>query len=143
MVKTNNAHAPDKLIYRWFPALFSHTAALQGTTETEAMRKGQGLLSKEQFAEALRVGEIEILGLPNECYALITWGFSDHGKMMTILTVCAKMEHCAEALAALESAAVDREAKVIISIGHAGWRRLVQAQGFETWPLLGMKKVLP
>lgn len=108
----------------------------------EALRHGHGLLSREVFTHALQLGEMEVLLLSGGFAALVTWGECEDGLTMNVLTVTGTLDQAKEAFGALELAARHSEAAQIISIGHPGWQRLVEALGYQTDLRLCMRKLL-
>lgn len=136
--------ASARPIPTWNWLTYQKAAALAegGQWQLEELRKGHGLLSRELFANALRVGDMEVLLLPGSFVALITWGECEAGLTMNVLTVAGSLEHAADAFTMLEQAARHAEAQQIISIGHPGWRKLVESLGYTTHTRLCMHKVL-
>lgn len=128
--------------WRWLDHDQAGDLADAGAPVTEALRAGQGLMTCEAFARALRAGSMEVLLLPGHMAALITWGMCPDGLTMNVLTVTGSVGAAREAFIQLELAARHSEAKQIISIGHPGWRRLVESIGYETNPRLFMRKLL-
>lgn len=128
----------------WHWLSFDQAAQLAAdrSAVTEALRAGHGLLSRELFVNALQIGEIEILLLPGGFAALCTWGECDEGLTLNVLTVTGTLEHARLAFEVLEIAARHSEAAQIISIGHPGWRALVESIGYTTNMRLFMRKVL-
>jgi hypothetical protein len=109
----------------------------------EALRIAHGILSPTQFITAIQHGEMEIWSLPREAYALIAWGVCAEGETCNILTVTGDMaEAGAVGLAAIESLARARGAKVIITVARHGWAPLFKAHGYEITPKILAKKVL-
>lgn len=134
--------ASSKPIPTWQWLSYESAAAMADTVQFEQLRKGHGLLSRELFINALRVGDMEVLLLPGDFLALVTWGECEAGLTMNVLTVTGDLAHASYAFEMLEQAARHAEAQQIISIGHPGWRRMVEALGYTTHTRLCMHKVL-
>jgi hypothetical protein len=108
----------------------------------EALRVGHGLLSVQQFVDALRAGDMEVYSLPNNCYALMQYGYSEQGRVANILTTVGSMEHAREALRSIEMIAKRNGADVIMSVGHPGWTKLVASEGYTVTRRILMEKTL-
>lgn len=128
--------------WRWLSFDEAAQLAADAHAVTEALRLGHGLLNREVFTNALRFGEMEVLLLPGGFAALVTWGECDDGFTMNVLTVTGRMDQAREAFEVLERVARHSEAQQIISIGHPGWRRLVESIGYTTHTRLCMRKLL-
>lgn len=128
--------------YAWVEPEVAAAAARAKDATAEALLTGHGLLDREEFVRLLSTGEIEIIIFRNQCAALVTWGQSAEGKLLNILTSSGEINACAVALDYLEQAAKDSGAKVIASVGHPGWARIMKQKGYDLKPRLFMRKVL-
>jgi hypothetical protein len=108
----------------------------------ERLRTGHSLLSPAQFAAALYASDLEVLLFENECAVLCSWGYMRYGYTCSILTVHCNTEQAEYLLPLLETAVRTRGGKAMISVGHAGWSRLVKRHGFIVKPCVFMEKVL-
>lgn len=122
--------------------MLASRAANQLHPKMEALRLGHSLFTSEQFCTALFNQELSVLALPDDCAVLMQWGECKDGKVFNILTVCGDVAHFENAYTALEEAAVAAGADVIISVGRSGYRKMMQAKGYEVEPCILMKKVL-
>lgn len=118
------------------------TAAAITADELEQLRLGHGLLSPQQFRNALLMHDIEIWPLPHRQFALMAWGDSADGRVANILTTVGSMEHAADGLREIEYLAKTWGARAVMSVGRPGWTRLVQDMGYTVAPCILMKKVL-
>lgn len=109
---------------------------------TEALRIGHGFLDHLQFVHLLQLGELQIIAFPNKTAALVTCGDSAEGRVLNILTVQGNIKECEESIPYLEDAARETGCKLIISIGSAGWARVMKRQGYDIQKRLLMRKVL-
>lgn len=133
----------DELMFHWLRPERAARAALAKHPIMEALRNSHGLLDLDLFASALACGDMEIVGLPAECAALIEWGESEHGKTMNILTVyCKNTQDAEQALTTLEAAARQNDARAIVSVGHPLWKKIVKQHGYQVKSCILMKKVL-
>ena len=107
----------------------------------EALRKGQDLLSVDQFANALADGSQEIL-MTSFGFALIGWGETAVGKTMNILTVKTEMENADIGMHEIEAAAYERGARAIIAMGRHGWTDFLKKHGYTTQPIIVARKEL-
>lgn len=111
----------------------------------EPLRIGHGLLSREQFLHMLMDGTFEIWRLPHNSYALISWGECEHGKTCNIMTTHATIENTQtieDGMAAIERIARERGARVVITVGRPGYKRVALNRGYTVTPCVLMKKVL-
>jgi hypothetical protein len=108
----------------------------------EALRRGHGLLSIEQYEAALVNGELEVLLLPHGCAALIGFGECEDGRTLNIMTTVGREEHADIGLMAIEHAAMQRGAKVVISVGRRGWKGLAQRHQYSVQDCILMRKKL-
>jgi hypothetical protein len=108
----------------------------------EQLRTGHGLLSWEQFRNAILMHDIDVWALPFNQYALVAWGDSLEGRTLNILTTVGTMEYAAAGLAAIEKLAKQYGAAVVMSVGRVGWTDLVRDAGYTVTPTILMKKVL-
>jgi hypothetical protein len=108
----------------------------------ERLRIGHGLLAQDQFRGALESGEMEVWALPGNCYALMQWGYSMHGRVLNILTTVGTMREAAGAFAAIEKGARAGGADGIMSVGAPGWTKAAMAAGYDVQPRILMTKVL-
>lgn len=120
-----------------------HAAALADAAHPtlEKLRLGHNLLSREQLAFALRTGDIEMLVVENDCSALVAWSDCKEGRTLSILTVDASTDTAAPALQMLECAARASGARAVMSVGHAGWTRVMRNEGYTVQKCVFMKKV--
>lgn len=141
--QSNRETSPaDELIYVWLGPLVAAAYARTAHPKTERLRKGHSLLTVEQFADALAERHLEILLFSNECAALCSWSEMRYGLTCSIMTVDCNTEQADYLLPMVEAAVRERGGKAIISVGHAGWSRLVKRQGFIVKPCVFMEKVL-
>lgn len=126
----------------WIDAGRAAELALLQTPTLEALRQGHGLLAPDAFVRSLETSELEVLLLPGQFAALVTWGACEDGLTLNVLTVTGELENAKEAFLALEAAARHSEARQILSVGHPGWKRLVESIGYETHTRLCMRKLL-
>jgi hypothetical protein len=117
-------------------------AANQLDPRMEKLRLGHSMLTPEQFCEALFKQDIIVLALPNDCAVLMQWGECKEGRAFNILTVIGNIAHFEAAYSALEEAAIASGADLIVSVGRAGYSKMMQAQGYEVSKCILMKKVL-
>lgn len=108
----------------------------------DALRIGHGILSQEQFEGALVNGELEVLLLPHGCAALIGWGECEEGRTLNIMTTVGAEQHSDVGLMAIEYAAMQRGAKVVISVGRRGWKQLALRHGYQVQECILMRKRL-
>lgn len=110
----------------------------------EPLRLGHGLLSREQFLQMLMDGTFEIWRLPHNCYALISWGESEHGKTCNIMTGCGVItpESVDAGIKAIDRIARERGARVVISVGRPGYAKAAKANGYHVERCIIMRKVL-
>lgn len=108
----------------------------------EQLRIGHGILTRQQFQEGLRSGDMEVWIVGPQCYVLVTWGISRYGKTLNILTALGSMHHADECMGTIEKYARVKGAGMIISVGELGWMRVAERHGYETKTCLLMKKVL-
>lgn len=129
-------------MWRWLTNSEAFLAARRSAIEMEAMRVGHGLLDRTQFEDALVNGELEVLLLPYGCAALVGWGECEDGKTLNIMTTVGREEHADVGLMAIEYAAAQRGAKVVISVGRRGWKGLAQRHGYQVQECILMRKKL-
>jgi hypothetical protein len=128
--------------YYFLPNTAAARLSERGNPLIESLRVGHAILSPNQFTHELITGNFEVLALPNDCAALVTWGTYEGGQVLYILTVTCDYKFASHALTCIEAAARERKAQAIMSVGHRGWERLVKEHGFEVQRKLLMKKVL-
>lgn len=126
----------------WVDASTAAALALKQDVTLEILRKGYGYLGPEQFAQQLGANDLRIIIFKNKSVALTQIVSYADGLVMNILTVKGDMRHCEEAIKYLELAAKEVGANLIVSVGHAGWARVMKRQGYEIEPRLLMRKVL-
>lgn len=131
-----------KLTYRWLTDSEALEAAIRGAIEMEAMRQGVGLLSQEQFQQGLANKEIEVLLLPHNCACLVSFGECEQGKVLNVLTVTGDLRYASEGIIAIEQAALQRGANVVMSVGHMGWYKFAQIHGYNVKKVMLMRKDL-
>lgn len=110
--------------------------------ELEQLRLGHGLLSPQQFRNAILMHDIEVWSLPHRQFALMTWGDSEDGRVANILTTLGSIDHAADGLREIEYLAKVYGARVVMSVGRPGWRNMVEDMGYTVSPCILMKKVL-
>lgn len=128
--------------WKWLSSAAATALARAQHPTLEQLRIGHNLLSHEQFCEELKKGYIEVLALPHDGAVLVNWGESRFGKVFNILTVCGLIENFEESYDAVEDAAREAGAAVIMSVGRAAYKKLMQVRGYEVDPCIFMKKVL-
>ncbi len=114
----------------------------KATDKLEELRVGHGLLSREQFLRELHHGNIEVWALGNDCFALMTWGESVHGKVANILTTVGRMSDAAVAMGNFERLAKEQGAAAVMSVGRPGWTDTVKTLGYDVVPCILMRKIL-
>lgn len=92
--------------------------------------------------DAIDSGMFQIYQLTRAAFALIEFVDTRYGKTMNILTVAGSQSEWESGWRSIEKIAVENDCDMIYSIGHPGWKRFMQAQGFETEPMLKMMKVV-
>jgi hypothetical protein len=90
--------------------------------------------------EAIDSGMFQIFKLTNGAFALVEFVETRYGKTMNILTVAGSREKWEAGWAAVEKIARSNKCDLIYSVGHPGWKRFMEAQGFTTEPMLKMVK---
>lgn len=106
----------------------------------DAFVKGFDFFTREQMLDAIESGMFQIYRLTRTAYALIEFVETRYGKTMNILTVAGLREDWEPGWAAVERIAKENACDLIYSIGHPGWKRFMEAQGFTTEPMLKMAK---
>lgn len=92
------------------------------------------------MVDAIASGMFEIWRLADNAYALIEFVDTRYGKTLNVLTVAGGRDAWETGLLALEKIARDEGATCIYSIGHPGWRNLMQAHGYKTMMMMKMMK---
>jgi hypothetical protein len=96
------------------------------------LRHSHGLLSHVQFVNKLESGELEVLKLPCDCFALIEWMDTEKGKTLWIHTCVGNYASADYALTTLERYAASNGAVKIAGIARWGWQRLLEQHDFAT-----------
>lgn len=139
--RQHNGTTADKLD-RWRFLNPDEAASFFDAPAMDELRTGHALLTPEQFKIALAHGDLEVLLLPHHGAALVMFGECTEGKALNILTATGKLEHGNAGLRAIEAAAKARGARVVMSVGRAGWKHIAQFRGYTVEPCILMKKVL-
>lgn len=90
--------------------------------------------------EAIDSGMFQIYKLTKRAWALVEFVDTRYGKTMNILTVAGSRAEWEGGWDAVEKIARTNNCDLIYSVGHPGWRRFMEAQGFTTEPMLKMVK---
>lgn len=90
--------------------------------------------------EAIDAGMFHIFRLTSGAWALIEFVETRYGKTMNILTVVGSRDHWKPGWTAIEKIATSHHCDLIYSVGHPGWKRFMEQQGFTTEPMLKMTK---
>lgn len=90
--------------------------------------------------EAIDNGTFEIFRLTAGAWALIEFVSTRYGKTMNILTVAGSRDQWEPGWVAIDKIARSNNCDMIYSVGHPGWKRFMEAQGFTTEPMLKMIK---
>ena len=135
--------ASNQLVsYWWVDGALAVRQFLNGHSIFKGLKKGHALVSDQMFVDGLLNGSMHVIMLPNRCATLVEWNESHYGRTLNILTVTGDLKYADEALEAIIDAAKHDGACMIFSVGHCGWKEIVQRHGFETKPALFMQKVL-
>lgn len=108
----------------------------------EVLRKSHGMLSKDMFEAALKTGQIQVLLLPDDAVALVSWGLCEEGKALHVLTIYTTMEQADSTLASIEGAARESAADCVIAVTRHGWKKTAKLHGCDVHDCLFIKKVL-
>jgi hypothetical protein len=108
----------------------------------DVMRKSHGMLSRDMFVNALKTGQIQLLLLPDDAAALVSWGLCEEGKALHILTIHTAMENADSTLASIEGAARESAADCVMAVTRHGWKKTAKLHGCEVHDCLFIKKVL-
>jgi hypothetical protein len=106
----------------------------------DAFVSGFDFFTKEQMLDAIDSGMFQIYKLTRAAYALVEFVDTRYGKTMNILTVAGSREEWQGGWNAVEKIARSNNCNMIYSVGHPGWKRFMEAQGFTTEPMLKMTK---
>lgn len=106
----------------------------------DAFAKGFDFFTREQLLDAIDDGMFEIYQLTPRAWALVEFVPTRYGKTLNILTVAGSREEWKPGWIAIEKIAHTNQCDLIYSIGHPGWKRFMEAQGFKTEPMLKMMK---
>jgi hypothetical protein len=90
--------------------------------------------------EAISTGMFHIYQLTAQAFALIEFVDTRYGKTMNILTVAGDRENWEPGWQSIERIARANNCDLIYSVGHPGWKRFMESQGFTTEPMLKMVK---
>lgn len=126
----------------WVDADTAASIACTKNKTTESLRNGYGFLDLDAFVDRLENGSIKIIAFQNRTAALVELVHAKDGLTLNILTVSGTIETCGRAIEWLESAAKELKVENIISIGHPGWKNLMEKKGYYTEPKLLMRKRL-
>jgi hypothetical protein len=126
----------------WVDASTAAALAAKRDATIEILRKGYGYLGREQFVTQLGASDLRIIIFKNRSSALVQLVPYEDGVVLNILTVNGSLETCEKAIEYLEQAAREAGANLVVSIGHAGWARIMQKHGYQTEKRLLMRKVL-
>lgn len=126
----------------WVDASTAAALAAAKDETCEQLRAGHGYLSILQFVEQLGASELKIVVFKNRTTALVQRAECAEGVVVNILTVKGDLKRCEESIKYLEDAAREIGATLIVSVGHAGWAKIMQRNGYEIHPRLLMRKLL-
>jgi hypothetical protein len=90
--------------------------------------------------DAISSGMFQIYQLTAQAFALIEFVDTRYGKTMNILTVAGDRENWEPGWISIEKIARANNCDLIYSVGHPGWKRFMESQGFKTEPMLKMVK---
>jgi hypothetical protein len=90
--------------------------------------------------DAINDGMFQIYKLTRAAYALVEFVETRYGRTMNILTVTGSREEWPDGWRSIEKIARENECSMIYSVGHPGWKKFMEAQGFKTEPMLKMTK---
>lgn len=90
--------------------------------------------------EAIDSGMFQIFKLTRAAFALVEFVETRYGKTMNILTVAGSRAEWEGGWVAVEKIARANNCDLIYSVGHPGWKRFMETQGFKTEPMLKMIK---
>lgn len=90
--------------------------------------------------EAIDSEMFQIYRLTKAAYALIEFVETRYGKTMNILTVTGSRDEWKGGWNSIEKIAKENHCDMIYSVGHPGWKRFMEEQGFRTEPMLKMIK---
>jgi hypothetical protein len=132
------------MIKKWLWVDASTAAALAAKRDAtlEILRKGYGYLGPEQFVIQLGSNDLRIIIFKNRAAALVQLVPYTDGVVCNILTVHGNIKSCDNAIEWIEQAAKEAGANLLVSIGHAGWERIMKKHGYEIEKRLLMRKVL-
>lgn len=108
----------------------------------DAFVKGFDFFTREQMLDAIESEMFQIYKLTRTAYALIEFVDTRYGKTMNILTVAGLHEDWEPGWTSVERIAKENACDLIYSVGHPGWKKFMEAQGFTTEPMLKMVKRL-
>lgn len=126
----------------WVDASTAAALAAAEDKTCEELRVGHGYLSVPQFVQQLGADELKIVVFKNRTTALVQRAECAEGIVVNILTVKGDLKRCEESIKYLEDAAREIGANLIVSVGHAGWARIMKRNGYDIHPRLLMRKVL-
>jgi hypothetical protein len=126
----------------WVNALEASALAKARDATLEILRKGYGYLGIDQFIERLAFESLRIIIFRNRASALVEFVDYENGKLLNILTVHGDIDRCDVAIGLLEAAAKEAGANLVVSIGHMGWKNIMQKHGYYTEKKLLMRKEL-
>lgn len=92
--------------------------------------------------EAIASGMFEIYQLTSSAWALIEFVPTRYGKTLNILTVAGSRDQWEPGWKSIERIARENDCNMIYSVGHPGWKRFMEAQGFTTEPMMKMTKFI-
>ena len=104
------------------------------------MAEGLEFLTRDELLQKIDAGDFALWQLTTDSWALTEEMHTRYGRTLNVLTIVGTRAEWELGLAALERIAVQERYSYIYSMGHPGWKRLVEAAGWTTARLMRMTK---